>query len=543
MSDWNEKYVSEFSRQVKLKYGMRDGKIISIYDIPLEQRGLKCDCICPLCGMPLQARLGEKNQWHFAHHNTGCDIMAAQRIALIMLAKEIIENNKKILLPGLFVNIEDTDFFYPRHDWPSSLKYRNAKMVCCESVKLEKRTSSSVPNIVINVSGRECLIEIAITRFTDRKKQKRIEKTGLPAFEINLSSVYGMEVSVDEIKDAVLNREENRKWLFNPLYKVAVEWANEKYKSLLLKYENEKKQKEIERQKLFEEQERKIEKSHQILKDLLEPSKYKSKILEQRNDKEAEKAFCNRSFYSEEISSIPFYMDIPVTGEVIFKCDRRIWQSKLFDKFIFDRAERMKVCVELVERWLLNDQNDIELDDFLVSNTFLYNENGENQYVTLLYAVIKNYFDYLSFLGFISNFNDDIAIILEPRRLSIPHSERAGILIKALETVDQFDPNIDDLLQSRVCEIQQERIDAINRMKAEERKREFESSKLQKRKQGSKQIREADYDSNERIVDEYGYRWLLCTVCGQIYREDDMSSYGGRNSVNKGVCRNCSGEY
>lgn len=66
MSDWNENYVSEFSRQVKLKYGMRDGKIISIYDIPLEQRGLKCDCICPLCGMPLQARLGEKNQWHFA---------------------------------------------------------------------------------------------------------------------------------------------------------------------------------------------------------------------------------------------------------------------------------------------------------------------------------------------------------------------------------------------------------------------------------------------------------------------------------------------
>ena len=159
----------------------------------------------------------------------------------------------------------------------------------------------------------------------------------------------------------------------------------------------------------------------------------------------------------------------------------------------------------------------------------------------MLYAVIKNYFDYLSFLGFISDFNDDIATILEPRRLSIPHPERAGILIKALETVDQFDPNIDYLLESRVREIQQERIDAINRMKAEERKREFESSKLQKRKQVSKQIREADYDSNERIVDEYGYRWLLCTVCGQIYREDDMSNYGGKNSVNKGVCRKCGG--
>lgn len=116
-------------------------------------------------------------------------------------------------------------------------------------------------------------------------------------------------------------------------------------------------------------------------------------------------------------------------------------------------------------------------------------------------------------------------------------------MIEAIKTITSLYPNINDVLESRVCEIQQERIDAINRMKAEERKRKVESSNLQKRKQGSKQIREADYDSNERIVDEYGYRWLLCTVCGQIYREDDMSSYGGKNSVNKGVCRKCRNDF
>lgn len=116
-------------------------------------------------------------------------------------------------------------------------------------------------------------------------------------------------------------------------------------------------------------------------------------------------------------------------------------------------------------------------------------------------------------------------------------------MIEAIKTITPLYPNINDVLESLVYEIQPEQIDVINKMKAEERKREFESLNLQKRKQGSKQIREADYDSNERIVDGYGYCWQLCTVCGQIYREDDMSSYGGKNRVNKGVCRKCSEQY
>ena len=80
---------------VKLQYGLRNGKIISIWDLNEEDRGLKCNCICPNCGMELQAKLGSgKKQRHFSHNNANCNVAIAQQTALHMLAKEIIEEEK-----------------------------------------------------------------------------------------------------------------------------------------------------------------------------------------------------------------------------------------------------------------------------------------------------------------------------------------------------------------------------------------------------------------------------------------------------------------
>lgn len=33
------------------------------------ERGLDCNCICPSCGMRLEARQGEINIHHFSHHD------------------------------------------------------------------------------------------------------------------------------------------------------------------------------------------------------------------------------------------------------------------------------------------------------------------------------------------------------------------------------------------------------------------------------------------------------------------------------------------
>ena len=37
-------------------------------DVAGVSRGLKCNCICPSCKLPLSARHGKEREWHFAHH-------------------------------------------------------------------------------------------------------------------------------------------------------------------------------------------------------------------------------------------------------------------------------------------------------------------------------------------------------------------------------------------------------------------------------------------------------------------------------------------
>ena len=40
------------------------GEIRFVGDVP---RGAACGCFCPACASPLVAKLGEVNEWHFAH--------------------------------------------------------------------------------------------------------------------------------------------------------------------------------------------------------------------------------------------------------------------------------------------------------------------------------------------------------------------------------------------------------------------------------------------------------------------------------------------
>ena len=70
---------------IQLEYGVQNGKIINIMDLPVESKGLQCDCVCPGCGGRLVARKGAKKKHHFAHYNEPCNLVAAQQTALHML--------------------------------------------------------------------------------------------------------------------------------------------------------------------------------------------------------------------------------------------------------------------------------------------------------------------------------------------------------------------------------------------------------------------------------------------------------------------------
>ena len=136
---------------IQLEYGVKNGRIINIMDLPVESKGLQCDCVCPGCGGRLIARKGAKKKHHFAHYNEPCNLVAAQQTALHMLAKEIIEEEKRFLFPGYSVSRKEVEWEpdYQPYDYYQmpDLQYREPYRAKCESVTLERKICSQVDSL------------------------------------------------------------------------------------------------------------------------------------------------------------------------------------------------------------------------------------------------------------------------------------------------------------------------------------------------------------------------------------------------------------
>ena len=54
--------------------------------------------------------------------------------------------------------------------------------------------------------------------------------------------------------------------------------------------------------------------------------------------------------------------------------------------------------------------------------------------------------------------------------------------------------------------------------------------------------RSFDVNSEQRTVDRFNRRWILCEECGEIKQDRQMAFYGGVGRINRGVCSSCSRE-
>ena len=82
-------------------FALRNGEIITIEDLTENDRGINCNCICPSCKAPFEARLGKRRTHHFAHTGAGCSEETAYIHGLFLLLKEFVESGNPICLPAL----------------------------------------------------------------------------------------------------------------------------------------------------------------------------------------------------------------------------------------------------------------------------------------------------------------------------------------------------------------------------------------------------------------------------------------------------------
>ncbi|OQC11879.1 MAG: DNA topoisomerase I [Firmicutes bacterium ADurb.Bin080] len=80
--------------------------------------------------------------------------------------------------------------------------------------------------------------------------------------------------------------------------------------------------------------------------------------------------------------------------------------------------------------------------------------------------------------------------------------------------------------------------------KREEQKKKQVSASLEKKATVKKEeylpIEEASFlQQDTPVIDSQGNRWLKCKDCGKIKKEKDFLSWGGKNSINLGKCKEC----
>jgi len=208
------------------EYALKNGRLVHVSEV---ERGLKCGCFCPNCNEQMIAHKGNQYSHHFAHQNAECSHV--HETTLHLMAKEILEKEKRIMLPTVRANIGSQN--QPSN---SDIIY-SPKIIEFDEVYLEKRYDDIVPDVLIRTGDNFLIIEIFVTNEVNETKRKKIIDSKTSALEINLSEFYKMPL-IKELRTFLLEEKHNKKWIYN---RVA-----EYYKILWLK--NCDRKKELENQ-------------------------------------------------------------------------------------------------------------------------------------------------------------------------------------------------------------------------------------------------------------------------------------------------------
>ena len=178
----------------------KEGHLVHVNDVP---NGLNCMCTCPACGRQLIARNnGETITPHFAHRE-GMACNTAHETELHLLAKEIIEEEKCVMLP------------------PYGNVFNGAQQHF-NTIEVERR--SGIGNLQPDLCGiakrgdkeSRLWIEIRVTHPVDANKRTLILQHRLSCIEIDLSPFMDQQVTREELREFILNSKSHT-WVNNPV--------------------------------------------------------------------------------------------------------------------------------------------------------------------------------------------------------------------------------------------------------------------------------------------------------------------------------------
>lgn len=173
------------------------------------ESGLACNCYCPHC----RARLiainskpeGESKAHHFAHER-GSDCVWSDESSLHKLAKEVLAEEQKIMLPVL---------------QGESV----ARQLEFDSVEQEARDSETglIPDCVCYYGGQKLWVEFKRTHEVDTKKADKIRSAKIDCIEIDINVC---EINKDAVRQFIVEESTNRVWVYNSKTQQTKTWKD-----------------------------------------------------------------------------------------------------------------------------------------------------------------------------------------------------------------------------------------------------------------------------------------------------------------------------
>ena len=212
-----------------------------LVDVADVQSGKKCGCICPSCNIPLVARKGKINEWHFAHDSQciekdqelSCDFSWA--VAVKMMIKQLLLEGSTLALPEYYIDFKGMDYHKIKVTEPSIIHYTNPEL------------KSLACDVTVEVKGKKLGI-IFLTRQSQSLVEASFDQALFGVIAISIEHVgYDDKGKVinhlrNHLQHLLESKTTTKHWLYHKREAAAYLKITEQEKLLSARAANEQKQ-------------------------------------------------------------------------------------------------------------------------------------------------------------------------------------------------------------------------------------------------------------------------------------------------------------
>lgn len=300
---------------------------------------------CAACQKPVTLKQGKQRIRHFAHR-AGSDCRTGFETAVHLFAKQILVEARHLRTPAMVCQLST---------FGRIVTLREAETrTWVGPGEVEKWLGGFRPDVVLP-GETPLIVEVAVTHLCDDAKRQKLSELGIPAIEIDLSSV-SRDITEEPLRELILENLECKRWLFHEGEAETLE---------LLRAEQAEDDARIAREETEAQARRRLFEAERLNEDQRRMQALQERETERwRRARQADRNFRESSderklaFVSAKLGfprEWPPELDVDVRGSSAIGVPCRIWQGDLFRRHIIGNAPKgpTEVEVEFAANWLI----------------------------------------------------------------------------------------------------------------------------------------------------------------------------------------------